>query len=151
MEERHLPPTLGDDGEPEKPSVARMYDYMLGGFQNAAVDRAAVRRAQGIYPDIAFVARANRAFLRRAVTFLLDRGIEQFLDLGSGIPTAATPPPASSTWIATRSRWTTAPRYWPTTPTPPRSRPTPATRRRSSPTPRRAACSIATDRSGCYC
>lgn len=78
------PPPLPTD----RPSVARMYDYMLGGFQNAAVDREAVRRAQAVYPDIAFVARANRAFLRRAVTFLLDRGIDQFLDLGSGSPTA---------------------------------------------------------------
>ncbi len=88
MDERLIPATPWGDGEPEKPSVARMYDHMLGGFQNAAVDREAVRRAQAIYPDIAFVARANRAFLRRAVTFLLDRGIDQFLDLGSGIPTA---------------------------------------------------------------
>jgi len=88
MDDRRLPPTLPGDGVPERPSVARMYDYMLGGFQNAAVDREAVRRAQAIYPDIAFVARANRAFLRRAVTFLADRGIDQFLDLGSGIPTA---------------------------------------------------------------
>jgi len=88
MDDRPVPATPWGDGEPEKPSVARMYDHMLGGFQNAAVDRAAVRRAQAIYPDIAFVARANRAFLRRAVTFLLDRGIDQFLDLGSGIPTA---------------------------------------------------------------
>lgn len=88
MDDSRLPPALGTDGEPEKPNVSRMYDYMLGGFQNAAVDREAVRRAQAIYPDIAFVARANRAFLRRAVTFLLDRGIDQFLDLGSGIPTA---------------------------------------------------------------
>lgn len=88
MDDRPVPATPWGDGEPEKPSVARMYDYMLGGFQNAAVDRAAVRRAQAIYPDIAFVARANRAFLRRAVTFLADRGIDQFIDLGSGIPTA---------------------------------------------------------------
>ena len=88
MDDRRLPPMLGDDEEPEKPNVSRMYDYMLGGFQNAAVDREAVQRAQVIYPDIAFVARANRAFLRRAVTFLADRGIDQFLDLGSGIPTA---------------------------------------------------------------
>ena len=88
MDDRPVPATPWGDGEPEKPSVARMYDYMLGGFQNAAVDREAVRRVQAIYPDMAFVARANRAFLRRAVTFLLDRGIDQFLDLGSGIPTA---------------------------------------------------------------
>lgn len=88
MDERRLPPTLGADGEPERPSAARMYDALLGGFQHAAVDREAVRRAQAIYPDIALAARANRAFLRRAVTFLADRGVDRFLDLGSGIPTA---------------------------------------------------------------
>jgi len=88
MDDRPVLATPWGDGEPEKPSVARMYDYMLGGFQNAAVDREAVRRAQAIYPDMAFVARANRAFLRRAVTFLADRGVDQFIDLGSGIPTA---------------------------------------------------------------
>lgn len=80
-------PTRPGDGEPELPSAARMYDAMLGGFNNYAVDRRAVERAAAIYPDIALVARANRAFLRRAVTYLLEQGIDQFLDLGSGIPT----------------------------------------------------------------
>lgn len=88
MDERPVPAMPWGDGAPEKPSVARMYDHMLGGFQNAAVDREAVRRAQAIYPDIALAARANRAFLRRAITHLIERGVTQFLDLGSGIPTA---------------------------------------------------------------
>lgn len=87
MDNRPLPVALDDNGEWEKPRAARMYDAMLGGFHNTAADRQAVQQAEAIYPDIALVARANRAFLRRAVTYLLEQGIEQFLDLGSGIPT----------------------------------------------------------------
>jgi len=71
----------------DKPSAARMYDYFLGGFHNTAVDRQAAEAVKAIYPDAPLVMRANRAFLRRAVTFLIERGITQFLDLGAGIPT----------------------------------------------------------------
>lgn len=87
MSDVRLPSVLDDDDKPEKPSASRMYDYMLGGFNNYAVDRQAVARATAIYADIALVARANRAFLRRSVTYLVGQGIVQFLDLGSGIPT----------------------------------------------------------------
>lgn len=72
----------------ERPSVARMYDYLLGGYHNVAVDRAAADAAVAIYPDFPLVLQANRAFLRRSVQFLIAQGIDQFLDLGSGIPTA---------------------------------------------------------------
>jgi len=68
-------------------SVARMYDYFLGGGHNLEVDRAAARQAIAIMPPIVDTARANRAFLRRAVRACMDAGIRQFLDLGSGIPT----------------------------------------------------------------
>jgi SAM-dependent methyltransferase len=71
----------------ERPSVARMYDYYLGGSHNFAVDRAAAQAVIAAVPDAPLMAQANRAFLRRAVQFLLDRGIRQFLDIGSGIPT----------------------------------------------------------------
>jgi len=68
---------------------ARMYDYVLGGKDNYAADRAAMDAALKVWPDMAYGARANRAFLRRAVTFLgSDAGIRQFLDIGTGIPTA---------------------------------------------------------------
>ena len=70
-----------------KPSPARMYDYALGGYHNYAIDREAFERVRAINPDAVFIARANRSFLRRAVTFLLEQGIDQFLDVGSGIPT----------------------------------------------------------------
>jgi S-adenosyl methyltransferase len=68
---------------------ARMYDYLLGGKDNYAVDRAAVEEQLKIHPDVAFSARANRAFLGRAVRYLAaEAGIRQFLDIGTGIPTA---------------------------------------------------------------
>ncbi|WP_410566968.1 SAM-dependent methyltransferase [Amycolatopsis sp. cmx-4-61] len=69
------------------PSVARIYDYLLGGAHNLAADRAVADRLSAIQPQVAQVARRNRAFLRRAVRFMLDAGVRQFLDLGSGIPT----------------------------------------------------------------
>jgi hypothetical protein len=71
----------------DKPSVARMYDYHLGGVHNFAADRAAAASSAAAYPDLPLVMRVNRAFPRRAVHFLTVQGIEQFLDLGSGIPT----------------------------------------------------------------
>jgi hypothetical protein len=68
---------------------ARMYDYLLGGKDNYAADRAAIEAQLKIYPDVAFAARANRAFLGRAVRYLTaEAGIRQFLDIGTGIPTA---------------------------------------------------------------
>jgi len=68
---------------------ARIYDYLLGGKDNYAADRAAAEAALKVWPDIAFTARANRAFLRRVVRYLAgEAGIRQFLDLGTGIPTA---------------------------------------------------------------
>ena len=68
---------------------ARMYDYLLGGKDNYAADRAQTEAALKVYPEWAFTARANRAFLGRAVRYLAaDTGIRQFLDIGTGIPTA---------------------------------------------------------------
>jgi len=86
MDDAHTPPTpphLPTD----KPSVARMYDYYLGGHHNFAIDRAAAEAVLAIAPDIGLGARANRAFLRRVVRFLVARGVAQFLDVGAGIPT----------------------------------------------------------------
>jgi hypothetical protein len=64
-----------------------MYDYFLGGSHNFAVDRAAADAAIAGFPNLAQGMRANRDFLRRAVRFLAQAGVDQFLDLGSGIPT----------------------------------------------------------------
>jgi S-adenosyl methyltransferase len=68
---------------------ARVYDYLLEGKDNYAADRAAVEAYLKIDPDLTFSARANRAFLGRAVRYLAaEAGIRQFLDIGTGIPTA---------------------------------------------------------------
>jgi hypothetical protein len=75
------------DLDAERPSAARVYDFYLGGSHNFQADREMARRAIEMWPELPQIMQANRAFLRRAVTFLLDRGIRQFLDIGSGIPT----------------------------------------------------------------
>jgi Protein of unknown function (DUF574). len=71
----------------DTPNAARMYDYHLGGSYNFVVDRAAAERTRAVMPWVAEAIRANRAFLGRAVRFCQQQGIDQFLDLGSGIPT----------------------------------------------------------------
>lgn len=71
-----------------KPSIARSYDYILGGSHNFPVDRKFAQELLTALPDFGLIARANRAFLRRAVRFMVEAGIRQFLDIGSGIPTA---------------------------------------------------------------
>jgi hypothetical protein len=72
-----------------KAHQARMYDYALGGKDNYAADRAAVDKLLKIWPEGFDTARANRAFLGRAVRYLTaEAGIRQFLDIGTGIPTA---------------------------------------------------------------
>jgi S-adenosyl methyltransferase len=71
----------------ERPSVARLYDYFLGGHHNFAADREMARRLLEAEPNARYIVAQNRAFLGRAVRFLLAAGIRQFLDLGSGIPT----------------------------------------------------------------
>jgi hypothetical protein len=75
--------------DPTKPSIARVYDYWLGGTNNLAADRELGRRMETLDPRIPASCRANRAFLGRAVRFLAEQaGIRQFIDIGSGIPTA---------------------------------------------------------------
>ncbi|GAA2642047.1 SAM-dependent methyltransferase [Paractinoplanes durhamensis] len=69
------------------PDASRVYDYALGGVHNFAVDREFWHRAESAFPTAGLVARANRAFLGRAVRWLAEAGVRQFLDIGSGIPT----------------------------------------------------------------
>ena len=71
----------------KRANVARVYDYMLGGTHNFPADQAVGRMITAVEPNARGIARANRAFLGRAVRFLADSGIRQFLDIGSGIPT----------------------------------------------------------------
>lgn len=72
----------------ERPSPARIYDYLLGGVHNFAVDRQVADQMIAVHPEARQGVRANRAFLRRVAQYLLDTGVRQFLDIGSGIPTA---------------------------------------------------------------
>jgi hypothetical protein len=86
----------GGSGRDDQPSFdtsvahqARIYDYWLGGKDNYAADRKAAEAAIAAYPGVATGARANRQFLARAVRHLAgEAGIRQFLDIGTGIPTA---------------------------------------------------------------
>ncbi|WP_406690425.1 SAM-dependent methyltransferase [Saccharopolyspora sp. ID03-671] len=76
-----------DEVDVARPNAARVYDYYLGGSHNFAVDREMGDEAIAMWPELPQIMQANRAFLRRAVHFCVERGIRQFLDLGSGIPT----------------------------------------------------------------
>lgn len=72
----------------ERPNQARIYDCMLGGYHNFEADRLAAKKVLEIMPDARLGAHAARAFLRRVVNFLVkEKGVDQILDLGSGIPT----------------------------------------------------------------
>jgi hypothetical protein len=72
----------------EKASAARLYDFYLGGSYNFEVDRELGRKVASVAPGVYDFALRNRAFLRRAVRYFQSQGIDQFLDIGSGIPTA---------------------------------------------------------------
>ena len=76
----------------ELPSAARVYDYLLGGGHNFAADRAVGQKVLAALPNGRQIASSNRAFLRRAVLHMVDQGVTQFLDLGSGIPTVGNVP-----------------------------------------------------------
>jgi SAM-dependent methyltransferase len=80
-------PVRRSDLDPRTPSVARMYDYFLGGKDNFVSDRRAAEEVNRALPIVADVALANRMFLQRAVRFVAGTGIDQFLDLGAGLPT----------------------------------------------------------------
>jgi hypothetical protein len=71
-----------------RPSIARVYDCSLGGFHNFTSDRQLVEKMREMMPEALLMARANRGFLTRAVRYCLRAGVEQFLDIGSGIPTS---------------------------------------------------------------
>lgn len=73
--------------EVDRPSIARVYDFLLGGHHNYASDRELARRILQAEPNARYVVAENRAFLGRAVSYLVQAGISQFIDLGSGIPT----------------------------------------------------------------
>ena len=74
--------------DPDTPSIARVYDYVLGGKDNFAADRELARKLLTLVPVIGELAVENRRFLARAVGWAARQGVGQFIDLGSGLPTA---------------------------------------------------------------
>ena len=78
---------IPDSVDVGRPSTARMYDYVLGGGHNLEADRILVDKMLAVQPEIRRFAIMNRSFLRRAVLYMVEQGVRQFLDLGSGIPT----------------------------------------------------------------
>jgi len=73
--------------DPHTPSIARVYDYLLGGKDHLAVDREIGEKLVEIYPGVRDLVAANRRFLARAVDWAADQGVRQFIDLGCGMPT----------------------------------------------------------------
>jgi O-methyltransferase involved in polyketide biosynthesis len=84
-DENSVPPEI----DTSKPHPARIYDYLLGGKDNFAADREVAQKTLKAWPGLRTAARENRAFIHRAVTYLTaEAGVTQFLDIGSGLPTA---------------------------------------------------------------
>jgi hypothetical protein len=82
-------PKLGADVDPSRPNIARVYDYLLDGKDNFAADRAVVEQIMAALPEVQVGVQAQRALLGRVVRYLVaEAGIDQLLDIGSGLPTA---------------------------------------------------------------
>jgi SAM-dependent methyltransferase len=82
-------PTASPDVDMSRPSIARVYDFLLDGKENLDVDRRAANRFLNVVPEAAQIAKDNREFLRRGLRFLVgEAGIRQVIDVGSGLPTA---------------------------------------------------------------
>ncbi|WP_199509764.1 SAM-dependent methyltransferase [Nucisporomicrobium flavum] len=79
-----MPPELDET----VPHSARVYDYLLGGKDNFAADREAATQILKASPGLPVSMRANRRFMARAARYLAERGIDQFLDIGTGLPTS---------------------------------------------------------------
>lgn len=82
------PRELPEGIDPNVPSIARAYDYSLGGKDNFPVDRALVDQMEARYPGVKEVSIQNRRTLVRLARHMAEQGITQFIDLGSGLPTA---------------------------------------------------------------
>ena len=73
--------------DPARPAPARVYDYLLGGGNNFESDRNAANRIMALVPEIRDCAWSNRGFHQRAARWIAERGVRQFIDIGSGLPT----------------------------------------------------------------
>jgi O-methyltransferase involved in polyketide biosynthesis len=85
---REYEPRVAEGVDASRPSIARIYDYLLYGKDNFAIDRAAAEKLMESRLDPRRMALANRGFLVRAVRFMARQGVAQYLDLGSGLPTS---------------------------------------------------------------
>src|SRR5579859_8110667 len=74
--------------DPRTPSIARVYDYLLGGKDNFAADREVAEKLLAVYPPVVETVPESRRFVERAVTWVAGQGVTQFIDLGAGLPTA---------------------------------------------------------------
>lgn len=81
------PPPVPDGVDPNVPAPARLYDYYLGGSYNYQADRDAAEKVRKVIPELSDAAWANRGFHQRAARWLAQQGIDQFIDIGSGLPT----------------------------------------------------------------
>ncbi|QKW22371.1 SAM-dependent methyltransferase [Kitasatospora sp. NA04385] len=81
-------PEIGINLDIHRPHSARMYDYYLGGVTNFPADREAAGRALDAFPNARLAAHANRGFMHRSIRALAVLGVDQFLDVGTGIPTS---------------------------------------------------------------
>jgi SAM-dependent methyltransferase len=74
--------------DPSRPNIARVWDYWLGGTAHFSADRVLAEKMLAVHPPSAQMARENRQFLGRAVSYVAARGVRQFIDVGAGLPTA---------------------------------------------------------------
>jgi len=81
------PSWVTDGIDLSRPSASRVYDFYLGGFHNFSSDRDMAEQAIKDWPELPLIMKSNRAFLRRGVSYLIEQGVRQFLDIGTGIPT----------------------------------------------------------------
>ncbi len=79
----HVPPGI----DAEKPTPGRIYDYLLGGSTNFPADRAMAEKILTVLPELRDIVWANRGFHQRVARWIAERGIRQFVDIGSGLPT----------------------------------------------------------------
>src|SRR5207253_9967256 len=78
---------VSPDVDPARPAPARVYDFLLGGVYNYESDRDAAGRIMALVPEIKDCAWSNRGFHQRAARWIAERGVRQFIDIGSGLPT----------------------------------------------------------------
>lgn len=88
MTAKHNQTWIPKDIPLDRPNLARIYDWFIGGYHNFEIDRRMGEQVEKIWSDVKPASLANRAFLRRAVRYIVQQGIDQLIDIGTGLPTA---------------------------------------------------------------